>query len=126
MSRQRQTVIIALDTLIEHAETRPAKLRRARALILEALSDSTVPASAPVAQAKARRGAVAPGSVGDRIIQLITAAGKPVAKRDLVGKVGALELDVMLTVKELIADGRLIKKGERAGTTYQLAKGGAK
>lgn len=75
---------------------------------------------------KQKRGKVSDGSLADRVLGILKAAPGPVMKKAIVADAGARELDVMLTVKELIADGRILKTGVRAGTKYAIAKGGGK
>jgi hypothetical protein len=73
-----------------------------------------------------KRAAVAEGSLAHRVLEIVRSAGAPIAKAKLVAGAGAREIDVMLTVKALVAQGRLQQLGRRAGTTYALSKGGAK
>ena len=73
---------------------------------------------------RAKRGAPADGSLGDRILGILRETGEPVAKKAIVASAGARELDVILTIKELIVDGQIKKQGVRAGTKYSLAKKG--
>jgi hypothetical protein len=68
---------------------------------------------------------VAEGSVGHRILEILRAADGPVGKKHIVLRAGARELDVALTIKELVADGRIQKSGVRAGTKYFLKKKGS-
>lgn len=121
MGAHRPHLVIELDALIGQFGERAGKLRKARGLILEAIA----PGSTKVAPArKSGRATVAAGSVADRVLTAIRARGAAGASRAQIAEVAlARPLDVSLTLKELIADGRVNRAGGRKLARYHLTKG---
>lgn len=120
----RPAVITALDTLIAHADQRPAKLRKARALILEALTDRP-DASVPTSAAP-RRGQDKTGAMAGRVLEILRDAKAPMKPAQIVKAAKGPDWQVRLTLKELAADGQIVAAGATINKTFALAKGGGK
>lgn len=119
MAAHRPPVVKLLDEVIEHAESKPAKLRRARALILEALTgDDRVPAP------KLQPVSIAEGSLGHRLLDILREHKVPMKPAAIVKASKAPEWKVGLTLKELVADGHVEKYGATLNRTYAIARGG--
>jgi len=82
--------------------------------------DAPRKAKAVKVSARKKREPIAAGSLADRIISMLREAGEPTKKALIVKHAGALEYDVALTLKELVADARIVKTGTTASTRYQL------
>lgn len=71
---------------------------------------------------KPRRRPIAPGSLGNRIIEVLTEFQAPMKRADLVEKVKARLPDVIAEMKALRQVDRIVMVGERAGARYAVPK----
>lgn len=123
MAAPHSALISALDQVIKHAEMRPAKLRQARTLIVEAFDGRT--ATAPTRTS--RRSEDSAGALTGRVLAIVREAGADgISPADVVTQAKAPDHHVRLTLKELVADGKLSTSGMTTTKRYRLAKGGGK
>jgi hypothetical protein len=66
----------------------------------------------------ARRKPLAPGSLGDRLVEIVTEAKAPVKRAHLDEHAGAKPYHVGLTLKDLVADQRLVTLGATSTRRY--------
>lgn len=121
MATHREPILIAFDELITRLERKPQKLRQARALVVEALSDAT--------PAKPSKGmtpkTIAPGSIPARVLEILGESKKPIGSTAITKAVKASYYVTLTHLNDLTDAGRIVRIGNGRNRTYQL-KGGAK
>lgn len=139
--------VAVLDALIGRHEAVLAELQRARAAVMGLLGSDQPPAirqvrvgrgadrrgramvrrrAAKAAKAlrtpSGRRRAAAPGSLADRVLEVLNEAKGPIRKKQLLAQVGGPEPAVMAEVKRLRVDGQVVTIGATASIRYAVPK----
>lgn len=123
---RRSSVVAELDRLITRVEASPAKLRQARALIVEAITFGGVPAGAGRPAASSRRRTDTSGAIAGRILEILREAKGPLRPAAIVKLANAPDWNVRMTLKEMVADGQLMAAGATNNKTFRLATPKAK
>jgi DNA-binding transcriptional ArsR family regulator len=78
-------------------------------------------AKATGAQPRARRSAAGRAEVGERVVQALSRAGRPIGVRELADAVGLTPEALAAPLRELRTAGKIDKHGDKRATKYSAA-----
>jgi hypothetical protein len=100
---------------------REIALRQTALSALRELYQPALPLTKRVTKkANGRRAPIAGGSLPDRLLGTLKAAGEPTKVSVLIADAGAREADVRAALNELVSDARVVKTGKTASVRYSL------